>query len=119
MNRRSFIAGVGAALAGAALDPDRLLWRPGARLISVPAPIVVDRVLAYEAIHSEIWEGFIVRRGSEVFGCHFHVDPRAFHPAGHRRDAAQAELARQLGTSPALVPIPEPRWLWGPRVSSS
>jgi hypothetical protein len=38
MNRRSFIAGIGAALSGAVLDPDQLLWRPGARLISVPRP---------------------------------------------------------------------------------
>ena len=27
-----------AVLAGAVLDPERLLWRPGARLISIPTP---------------------------------------------------------------------------------
>lgn len=26
------------ALAGAALDPERLFWRPGAKLISIPKP---------------------------------------------------------------------------------
>lgn len=37
MNRRGFIA----ALAGAfALDPERLLWRRGEKLISIPAPSV-------------------------------------------------------------------------------
>ena len=38
--RRNFIA----ALLGAgacALDPERLLWRPGAKLISIPTPSVV------------------------------------------------------------------------------
>lgn len=35
MNRRSFLA---ALAAGLALDPERALWRPGAKLISVPKP---------------------------------------------------------------------------------
>jgi hypothetical protein len=35
MNRRNFL---GALLAGAILDPERLLWRPGAKLISIPRP---------------------------------------------------------------------------------
>ena len=40
MNRRGFLA----ALAGAAayaLDPERALWVPGKKLISIPAPRVV------------------------------------------------------------------------------
>ena len=39
--RRSFLASVAAALAGAAAfekDPERALWVPGKKLISVPAP---------------------------------------------------------------------------------
>jgi hypothetical protein len=39
MKRRLFIAGVGAALAGAVLDPERALWVPCAKLISLPAPL--------------------------------------------------------------------------------
>jgi len=35
MNRRSFLA---APAAGLVLDSDRLLWRPGAKLISIPKP---------------------------------------------------------------------------------
>lgn len=35
MNRRGFI---GSLIASAVLDPDKLLWRPGARLISIPKP---------------------------------------------------------------------------------
>lgn len=34
MNRRGFLA---ALLGGAVLDPERLLWRPGAKLISIPS----------------------------------------------------------------------------------
>ena len=42
MNRRGFLSallGTGAAMT---LDPERLLWRPGAKLISIPAPTCVD-----------------------------------------------------------------------------
>jgi hypothetical protein len=41
MNRRSLLG----SLAGFALDPERLLWRPGQRLISIPAPFLTARVL--------------------------------------------------------------------------
>jgi len=37
LGRRAFLA----MLAGAALDPERLLWRPGAKLISIPRPPLV------------------------------------------------------------------------------
>lgn len=40
MNRRGFLGAIGAALAGATLDPERLLWRPGAKVISIARPIV-------------------------------------------------------------------------------
>lgn len=35
MTRRGFIAAFAAAVA---LDPEKLLWRPGEKLISIPAP---------------------------------------------------------------------------------
>jgi hypothetical protein len=40
MNRRGFLGAIAAAVAGAALDPERALWVPGAKLYSVPAPVV-------------------------------------------------------------------------------
>lgn len=40
MNRRGFIGAIGAALAGSMLDPERLLWVPGAKTISIPKPNV-------------------------------------------------------------------------------
>lgn len=38
MNRRSFIA---ALASGMLLDKDRLLYRPGAKLISIPKPTII------------------------------------------------------------------------------
>lgn len=37
MNRRNFLAFAALFVA----DPERLLWRPGARLISIPKPLVI------------------------------------------------------------------------------
>lgn len=37
MNRRAFLATLTAAAAGLALDPEQLLWRPGAKTIFLPS----------------------------------------------------------------------------------
>lgn len=37
MNRRGFLGAAIAAAAGLALDPERALWTPGKKLISIPA----------------------------------------------------------------------------------
>jgi hypothetical protein len=42
VNRRGFLSTLGIGGATLALDPERLLWRPGAKLISIPKPIIVD-----------------------------------------------------------------------------
>jgi len=44
MRRRSFLAAIAAAFV--APDPERLLWQPGKKLISIPAPkpIVVHQI---------------------------------------------------------------------------
>lgn len=49
MNRRAFLAALaGGVAAGASLDPERLLWVPGRKLISIPKPQVLSlRLLAY------------------------------------------------------------------------
>ena len=38
MNRRGFLSAIAGLVAGATLDPERRLWRAGAKLISIPAP---------------------------------------------------------------------------------
>lgn len=55
MNRRNFIATLAAGLA---LDPERLLWRPGAKLISIPKsgvkigmPLTVRRPTRFIVTH--------------------------------------------------------------------
>lgn len=42
MNRRGFLGFLGAAVVGAALDPEKLLWVPGRKLISIPPAPKVD-----------------------------------------------------------------------------
>lgn len=42
MRRRGFLGLIGAALAGAVMDPDRALWVPRKRLISIPKPTVTS-----------------------------------------------------------------------------
>jgi hypothetical protein len=37
MNRRAFFSALAAGIATAQMDPDRLLWVPGRKLISIPA----------------------------------------------------------------------------------
>ncbi len=37
MNRRGFLTALAGAVGAMTLDPERLLWRPGAKLISIPA----------------------------------------------------------------------------------
>lgn len=39
-SRRGFLGLLAGIAAGAVLDPERLLWIPGAKTISIPAPIV-------------------------------------------------------------------------------
>jgi hypothetical protein len=39
-NRRGFLALLGSVAATAALDPERALWIHGAKLISIPMPVV-------------------------------------------------------------------------------
>lgn len=45
MNRRSFFSSLGALAATAVIDPEKLLWQPGKKLISIPAPA---RLLPYQ-----------------------------------------------------------------------
>jgi hypothetical protein len=47
MNRRGFLTAIAATLAGAALDPEKLLWEPGKKLISIPNPVFADAGLRY------------------------------------------------------------------------
>lgn len=42
MNRRGFLSALISAGVAAAADPERLLWTPGKKLISIPAPQPIE-----------------------------------------------------------------------------
>jgi hypothetical protein len=54
MNRRGFFGLLGAVAAAAAFDPERALWVPGAKTISIPAPLyrlsLIGEVRTYDGI---------------------------------------------------------------------
>lgn len=54
MNRRGFLGALTAAVAGATLDPERLLWEPGKKLISIPKPKPLNELeKAYERFEKD------------------------------------------------------------------
>lgn len=77
MNRRGFLSLFGIGAAAVALDPERLLWVPGRKLISIPAPdparlrfrLALAQVHAMEAIQAAAWEAaFTAGRGWGING---------------------------------------------------
>lgn len=59
-SRRAFFAQLASvAAAPAVLDPERLLWVPGRKLISIPRPRPIFRYYARELLQS----GFAITRG--------------------------------------------------------
>ena len=46
VSRRGFLSFLGGAAAIAAVDPEKLLWTPGKRTISIPAPIRAQYLLS-------------------------------------------------------------------------
>jgi hypothetical protein len=59
ISRRSFLGLSVGALAGFTLDPERLLWRPGARTILLPSP-------SQSLYYSTIIVGGLVQRGARI-----------------------------------------------------
>ena len=62
VTRRSFIGLSAAALAAFTLDPDRLLWRPGAKTIFIPPP---SRVRYYSSVPGKFGQ---IARGRSLTG---------------------------------------------------
>jgi hypothetical protein len=77
-SRRGFLA----ALAGAALDPDRLLWVPGRKLISIPTPRVYEFGPAAYAVEIQAVWNRIMTEECERMGVS--AIPR-FHPESQYR----------------------------------
>lgn len=64
MNRRAFLSTLAAGLAGAALDPERLLWVPGQKTIFIPA-IPASRLVTTDYLQLLVEEG-LRRLRSEI-----------------------------------------------------
>lgn len=62
MNRRGFLTCLVPALA---LDPERLLWRPDAKLISIPRP-TGNRILTPEEYSAIVYELFLIQLESSL-----------------------------------------------------
>jgi hypothetical protein len=86
MNRRGFLA---ALIGGATLDPERLLWRPGAKLISIP-----------KVLGSPCWMALLDANGREI-SC----------VGGYRRQLMDWERFTELGH--ATIKFPQATSSWG------
>lgn len=68
MNRRGFLTTLAAALTGAVLDPERLLWVPGQKTIFIPSIEQTNTWLTPEATFSDgqliasVWEEIVGKR---------------------------------------------------------
>ncbi len=70
LNRRGFFPTLAAVAATAALDPERLLWLPGRKLVSIPKPVTVNATAS--------WTPTYVMRPGDVIALYdfYAVDPR-------------------------------------------
>lgn len=85
MNRRGFLGALTAAIAGAQFDPERALWVPGARTISIPT-----------SVKRSAWKTVIFRDITEKeWGRHFgELEDRYIRPAV---EEIHREMRRDLG----------------------
>jgi len=80
MNRRGFLAMLGGTAAAATLDPERLLWVPGRKTISIPSPGIMAgleckaiRVFDLDAIRP-------TPAGDKVTSVTWRIDPYTYGP---------------------------------------
>lgn len=73
MNRRAFL---GALLAAFVVDPERLLWIPGRKLVSIPKPrprFLTSDMILDQALSIYVRESAILRFKSRKFGESFNL----------------------------------------------
>lgn len=64
LSRRGFISALSAFAAAAVLDPELLIWKPGAKTIFIPAPKVIIDPYNFEVSCGGFVERFMVLPGS-------------------------------------------------------
>lgn len=70
IGRRGFLGSIAGLLAASTLDPERALWVPGAKTISIPEATTVNtRLLAEYFINSD---SYLVQLDQEISGSMFH-----------------------------------------------
>lgn len=116
-SRRQFFGILGAALAGATLDPEQLLWRPGTKTIFLPAARVVRDpatgmavrfVREWDAIACQMIDRFDVLAATP-YGVEFDACPSA----DAAFDVLTAEATRR---GHVLGPMPDVSFESGPVV---
>lgn len=117
-SRRGFLASLAGA-AAIALDPERALWVPGAKLISIPrpssSPIAVRYYATYDADQNAIVDvykvGFPTREGFRFAGVHVYREAFTLIGGLVIPDDVRTSLARNLGVDPSRLVLapPEPK----------
>ncbi len=67
LNRRGFLGAIAGAIAGATLDPEKLLWVPRKKLISIPKPGAPLLVKAYSVWREASWNPLRDRTQQDFF----------------------------------------------------
>jgi hypothetical protein len=98
MNRRAFFASLLGTAAAAAIDPERLLWTPGARLISIPPALDGRPCLTFPVI-----EQFIHQVSNEIRQNKPAPLVRPVDDAGEGRHCALVCIALCADLRPRLV----------------
>lgn len=93
LNRRGFLSLLGAAVSGAVLDPERLLWVPGRKTISIPQPAPIqaapeflfDPNSEFVIIHETITKDEFIRRYPNSFIPDERLRPSPIYPVWGNR----------------------------------
>jgi hypothetical protein len=110
MTRRALLSAMFGAVAA---DPERLLWTPGARFISIPKPSVPHRFVLYylndqeaRLPHSEIAQRYLVPAaraiGDSIERCHAIAD----------YDLIRDRLVLRVQNRPYSDLVSRGRWTW-------
>jgi hypothetical protein len=104
MNRRGFLGALAAAIAGATLDPESLVWQPGRKLISIPKPPFIPEP-------SVSWlRGFLNQGDRFTVEGRYSVDPKTLKLLPYLQQFVVIAVSPDGGLNGVLfqaIPIPQ------------